>query len=83
MRLVSFTRNGTASFGILLVAGGLHGYFLTATNWWQRAGLIVGGLLLIDPGIITDIIGALIAGTVLATQWLERRRVAERAAVRT
>ena len=34
----------TASFGILLFAGGLHGYFLTAANYWQRALLIAGGI---------------------------------------
>src|SRR5262245_35868503 len=51
----------TASFGILLFAAGLHGYFITAANVWQRALLIVAGLLLIDPGLVTDIIGAVIA----------------------
>jgi len=26
-------------------------------RWWERVGFIVGGLLLIDPGTWTDIIG--------------------------
>ncbi len=64
---------GTACFGILLFAGGLHGYFLTAANYWQRALLIVGGLLLIDPGFVTDTIGAAIAITVIGSQWLSSR----------
>ena len=63
----------TASFGILLFAAGLHGYFITATTPWQRALLIVGGLLLIDPGLITDLIGAGIAALVIAVQWSTRR----------
>jgi TRAP transporter 4TM/12TM fusion protein len=63
----------TASFGILLLAAGLHGYFLTAANWWQRVLLIGGGLLLIDPGLVTDIIGAVIALAVIAVQWPAHR----------
>jgi TRAP transporter 4TM/12TM fusion protein len=70
----------TASFGILLFAGGLHGYFLTAANHWQRALLIIGGLLLIDPGFVTDVIGVVLASVVIASQWLERRRAGESAA---
>jgi TRAP transporter 4TM/12TM fusion protein len=66
----------TASFGVLLFAAGLHGYLLTAANWWQRAALIVGGLLLIDPGLVTDIIGAMIAITVIASQWPAHRAAA-------
>jgi TRAP transporter 4TM/12TM fusion protein len=64
----------TASCGILLFAAGLHGYLLTAANGWQRALLVAGGLLLIDPGLITDIIGAVIALIVIAVQWPEFRR---------
>jgi TRAP-type uncharacterized transport system fused permease subunit len=63
----------TASFGILMFAAGLHGYFVTATTLWQRAALIVGGLLLIDPGLVTDIIGAAIVAAVIGTQLLARR----------
>jgi TRAP transporter 4TM/12TM fusion protein len=70
----------TASFGILLFAGGLHGYFLTAANHWQRALLIIGGLLLIDPGFVTDVIGVVLACVVVGSQWYERRRAEESAA---
>jgi TRAP-type uncharacterized transport system fused permease subunit len=63
----------TASAGILLFAAGLHGYFLTAANLWQRACLIVAGLLLIDPGWVTDVIGAAVAALVIAAQWAARR----------
>jgi TRAP-type uncharacterized transport system fused permease subunit len=63
----------TASFGILLFAAGLHGYFLTAATGWQRMLLIAGGLLLIDPGLVTDIVGACIATFVIAVQWSSRR----------
>jgi TRAP transporter 4TM/12TM fusion protein len=63
----------TASCGILLFAAGLHGYFITRANWMQRALLIVAGLLLIDPGLTTDIIGAVLAAAVSIWQWSSRR----------
>jgi TRAP transporter 4TM/12TM fusion protein len=63
----------TASFGILLFAAGLHGYFLTTANGWQRVAMCAGGLLLIDPGLVTDIIGAAIAAVVIAAQWPAHR----------
>jgi TRAP transporter 4TM/12TM fusion protein len=67
----------TASCGILLFASGLHGYFITGANVWQRVLLIAGGLLLIDPGLITDIVGAVIAAVVIFWQLLTRRQVAQ------
>ena len=69
----------TASFGITMFAGGLHGYFVTRTTYWQRALLLCGGLLLIDPNWMTDIIGACIAVLVIGTQVLSRRAEREAA----
>jgi TRAP-type uncharacterized transport system fused permease subunit len=66
----------SASVGIVMFAGGLHGYFLTATNSWQRALLLVGGLLLIQPGVYTDLAGAAIVALVVVTQYLARRDAA-------
>src|SRR5690606_6184934 len=36
----------TASIGVILFAGGLHGYLLTFAQVWQRAFLIAAGLCL-------------------------------------
>jgi TRAP transporter 4TM/12TM fusion protein len=66
----------SASCGVVLFAAGLHGYLLTAASPWQRAVLIVGGALLIDPGLITDTIGAILALLVIVPQFLERRSTA-------
>ncbi|MGE3988239.1 TRAP transporter permease [Pseudorhodoplanes sp.] len=71
---------GTASCGILLFAGGLHGYFITAANHWQRVLLCVGGLLLIDPGLVTDSVGAVLAAIVILSQWYARRQAPGKAA---
>ncbi len=66
----------TASSGILLFAAGLHGYLMTRASPWQRGVLIVAGLLLIDPGLITDIAGAGLAAIVVLSQLAARRAAA-------
>jgi TRAP transporter 4TM/12TM fusion protein len=70
----------TASCGILLFAAGLHGYFVAAASHWQRVLLCAGGLLLIDPGLATDLAGAVIAAVVTVVQLYERRQAAAGAA---
>jgi TRAP transporter 4TM/12TM fusion protein len=70
----------TASIGIAMFAGGLHGYFLTAASPWQRALLLGAGMLLIDPNVVTDSIGAVVAVVVIGAQWLSRRNAREAAA---
>jgi TRAP-type uncharacterized transport system fused permease subunit len=67
----------TAGIGVLLFAAGLHGYLLTHSTLWQSAALVVAGLMLIDPGLITDLIGAMLAAIVIATQVLARRGARE------
>jgi TRAP transporter 4TM/12TM fusion protein len=73
----------TACFGIAMFAGGLHGYFLTAATLWQRALLLAGGILLIDPNALTDTIGAAIAVIVVGAQVLTRRLEREAAKPQT
>jgi TRAP-type uncharacterized transport system fused permease subunit len=63
----------TASAGVVIVAAGLHGYFIARSRLWQSTLLVGAGLCLIDPGLITDIIGIAITGFVSLTQILERR----------
>ena len=63
----------TACVGILLFAAGLHGYLVTACAAWHRVFLVVAGLLLVKPGLFTDLLGAALALAVIAVQYLARR----------
>lgn len=63
----------TAGFGVMLFAAGLHGYFITHSRLWQSLLLVAGGLMLIDPGYVTDLIGASCAVIVAATQYFGKR----------
>ena len=60
----------SAALGVVALAGGLHGWFLTSARPWERVVLIVGALLLIKPGIYTDILGLIFLAWVAASQKL-------------
>ena len=73
----------TATVGIVLVAGGLHGYFLTAASTWQRALLTGGGICLVFPGIWTDLAGGGLGAMVIVTKVIKRRAASIQVAART
>jgi UPF0716 family protein affecting phage T7 exclusion len=39
-------------------------------KWYERIISAVGGILLVDPGILTDAAGLTMVGLVFAAQWL-------------
>ena len=47
----------TSTIGMLLIAISMVGYFLRDTNMILRIACVAGGLLLIYPGTVTDLIG--------------------------
>ena len=52
----------TSVVGMFAISAALEGYIFTHMPWYQRVISAVGGLLLIYPGIVTDLIGmALVA----------------------
>jgi TRAP transporter 4TM/12TM fusion protein len=63
----------SASLGVLVLAAGLHGYFLRRLDMWERGWCIVAALLLIDPGIVTDVAGYSMVAAILAWQKFLRR----------
>jgi TRAP-type uncharacterized transport system fused permease subunit len=63
----------TAAAGVLIFAAGLHGYFITHSKLWQSVVLVAAGLLLIDPGVATDFVGAGLAIFVAAIQFASRK----------
>lgn len=47
----------TSLVGIFAVSAALEGYFLRHMTWYQRLLSLMGGLLLIYPGLVTDATG--------------------------
>ena len=64
----------TAAIGVISLAAGLEGWLTTRLVLWERVLLIVGGLLLITPGIYTDLAGALCLFLPVANQLKQRAR---------
>jgi len=70
----------SACFGVIALSAGAMGFLRRPATWPERAALIVAALLLIKPGIYTDLLGLAIGAAVLAMQRLSpglRRRTAE------
>ncbi len=47
----------TSCCGMIGVGASMIGYFFRPMNWLERIVFFVGGLMLIDPGTITDVLG--------------------------
>ena len=63
----------TSAIGMFGVAMGLEGYLRGRIAWPLRILVVAGGLLLFYPGILTDIVGVVIVGAVVAFQLLRSR----------
>lgn len=63
----------TALAGMIALSSALIGYLAANCLWLERILLVVGGLLMIQPGLLTDAIGLTLFGLVLTYQ-LKRRR---------
>ena len=67
----------TATLGTICLAAGLFGYFLREARMWERVLLIAAALLLIKPGIVSDLIGVALLGIVIATQLIAGKKASE------
>jgi len=69
-------RTLAATLGIVMLGTGLIGYLSGPTRPWERAALLAGGVLLIFPGLVSDLVGAACLTAVLVAQRLGRRLAA-------
>ena len=64
----------TSFVGIFAVSSALEGYFLHHMRWYERIVSVVGGLLLIYPGTITDVIGLVLVAVIAVSQAVTHKR---------
>jgi TRAP transporter 4TM/12TM fusion protein len=64
----------SASIGAMCLAAGLMGWMVTLASLWQRILLVAAALLLIKPGVYSDILGFAFLGIVAAVQFAAIRR---------
>ena len=58
----------TSLIGIFAVSASLEGFFIHRMPWYQRILSLVGGLLMIYPGVVTDAIGVGLVAVVVILQ---------------
>ena len=68
----------TAIIGMVALSSALIGYLVDNCRAYERIILIAGGLMMIKPGMLTDIAGFVLFALVLVLQW--QRKKAQRAA---
>ena len=66
----------TAFIGIFAVSAALEGYLLNHMNWYQRIISAAGGLMLIVPGMITDVVGIGLVGVMVLFQLTTAKKAA-------
>ena len=66
----------TSFLGMSGVAAGIEGYLLRTMNWAERVIIVAGGLMMLYPGMLSDIIGAAIVAAIGGMQLWERRKTA-------
>ena len=63
----------TSFIGMFLVASGLMGYMLKDLNWPMRLICIAGGLCLIIPGTVTDLMGVAVLAVMIVIQMMGKK----------
>jgi TRAP-type uncharacterized transport system fused permease subunit len=62
-------RTAAAALGILMLGAGVIGYLRRPTRRWERMALLVGAVLLIFPGVVSDVLGT----AAFAAVWFAQR----------
>ena len=71
----------TSLIGIFGVAAAMNGYLFQRLSWPFRIVICVAGLMMMDPTLITDIVGIVLMAFVLTYQFLAARKANPQAAV--
>lgn len=66
----------TSFLGMFALAGGLESYIVCDMAKWESALAIIGGLLMLYPGVPSDIAGLVVIAAVLILQFRKRKTAA-------
>ncbi|MBR3606711.1 MAG: TRAP transporter permease [Lachnospiraceae bacterium] len=64
----------TSLVGIFAVSASLEGWFKCHMKWYERVLSLIGGLLLIYPGLVTDITGLAFVAVMVVMQFVDKNR---------
>ncbi len=63
----------TSIVGIIGVSAGVMGYLVHKSLWWERVIMILGGILLVYPGSLSDVIGMVLIAAGALSQVIRKR----------
>ncbi len=63
----------TSVLGMTGVAAAVSGYFVDTTKWYERIIFFAGGILMIDPNLMTDVVGLALLTVAFVIQKLRVR----------
>ena len=63
----------TAIMGMIGVGAAVEGWYWTRMSWWERITILAGGLLLIIPGTMTDLVGLGLMALITLIQYYRTR----------
>lgn len=66
----------TSMIGMIGVSSGVMAYLMTPMKWWERIVMIGGGIMMIDPGRFSDLIGVALIGIIVSVQLIKKRKAA-------
>ncbi|MGD9940192.1 MAG: DUF3394 domain-containing protein, partial [Clostridia bacterium] len=64
----------TSMIGMIGVSSGIMAYLITPMKWWERIIMIAGGIMMIDPGRFSDLIGVALIGFIVTVQTIKKRK---------
>ena len=64
----------TALVGMYAIGGGVSGYLQTYCKGWERLLLMVGGVLLVDPNMMTNVIGFTLVALIILLQRMRMKK---------
>lgn len=69
----------TALIGMYSLAGAVSGYFRTHARVWERLVLAVAGLLLVNPGTTTNLVGTIGFAIMFVLKYREEKKISKKA----
>ena len=70
----------TSLIGIFGVAAAMNGYLFRRMSWPVRIVICVAGLMMMDPTVITDVVGMVLMAVILVFQYLAAKKAKPQAA---
>jgi TRAP transporter 4TM/12TM fusion protein len=63
----------TSCSGMTAIGASMIGFFFAPMNWLERGLFFIGGLMMVHPGTLTDVVGLSLLGACVFYQWHKKK----------